>query len=90
MIFPCLVRAFHHGIMRGVSLGWEVTGKSGKENVAMAQPSRTVKDPVCLMHIDENDAVGYKDYQGRRFYFCAETCRQAFEQDPERYASQAA
>lgn len=32
----------------------------------------------------------HKDYKGRRFYFCAETCRRAFEQDPERYASRAA
>ena len=51
---------------------------------------KTVKDPVCSMQIDPNEAAAQSDYKGQRFYFCAERCRQAFEQDPERYASRAA
>jgi P-type Cu+ transporter len=56
----------------------------------MEQPSQTVTDPVCLMRIDPQEAAAHSEYQGRRYYFCAETCRLAFEQDPERYANRAA
>lgn len=56
----------------------------------MQEVGNKVKDPVCLMTIDPTDAAGYEDYQERRFYFCAETCQKAFQQDPERYAKQAA
>jgi Cu+-exporting ATPase len=51
---------------------------------------KKVKDPVCLMEIDPALAVDHEDYQGTRFYFCAENCQKAFQQDPERYAKQAA
>lgn len=55
----------------------------------MAQQPRTVTDPVCGMDIDPSAAAAQLEYRGRRFYFCAERCRQAFEQDPERYAGSA-
>lgn len=51
---------------------------------------KTVKDPVCSMQIKPSEAAAESDYKGQHYYFCAETCRQAFEQDPERYASRAA
>ncbi len=51
---------------------------------------KTVKDPVCSMQIKPSEAAAESDYKGQPYYFCAETCRQAFEQDPERYASRAA
>lgn len=56
----------------------------------MEQTPQTVTDPVCLMKINPHEAAAQSDYQGRRFYFCAENCRKAFEQDPQRYASRAA
>jgi P-type Cu+ transporter len=61
-----------------------------EEGVTMQDAGNKVKDPVCSMTIDPTDAVGYEDYQGQRYYFCAETCQKAFQQDPERYAKQAA
>jgi Cu+-exporting ATPase len=56
----------------------------------MEQTAQTVTDPVCLMKIKPEDAAARSEYQGREFYFCADNCRRAFEQDPERYASRAA
>lgn len=56
----------------------------------MAQELKKVKDPVCSMDIDPDQAVAHEDYQDHRYYFCAETCQIAFQQDPERYAKQAA
>jgi len=56
----------------------------------MDNESKKVKDPVCLMQIESDDAVDHEDYQGQRYYFCAENCHKAFQLDPERYAKQAA
>jgi L-lactate dehydrogenase len=43
------------------------------------------QDPVCGMKIEEKES-GYKfHYMGNTHFFCSETCRTAFERDPERY-----
>jgi len=42
-------------------------------------------DPVCHMDVDEHTAAAINTYQGMTYYFCASGCRDAFEQDPERY-----
>lgn len=47
-------------------------------------------DPVCRMQVDEQKAAGKSDYQGKTFYFCSETCKQQFDQTPQRYTSQQA
>lgn len=44
-----------------------------------------VRDPVCGMTFDESDAVAKQEYEGTTYHFCAEGCREAFEEDPERY-----
>lgn len=45
-----------------------------------------VKDPVCGMEIEQEDAVASTEYEGSTYYFCSEDCREAFEEDPEDYA----
>ncbi|HZH98656.1 MAG TPA: YHS domain-containing protein, partial [Fimbriimonadaceae bacterium] len=30
-------------------------------------------------------AVGYSDYKGKRYYFCCDGCKPAFDKDPEEY-----
>ncbi len=45
-----------------------------------------VKDPVCGMTIEEADAVGTSEYQGRTFYFCSTDCKEEFDQNTEDYA----
>ena len=44
------------------------------------------KDPVCGMSIEENKAAATVTHQGRTYYFCSESCRSKFLQDPQRYA----
>lgn len=43
-------------------------------------------DPVCNMLVDEDQAEATSTHMGETFYFCSEECKQAFDQDPERYA----
>jgi YHS domain-containing protein len=37
------------------------------------------------MDLDDQNAVTSSDYQGKVYWFCAHTCKEAFEEDPERY-----
>ena len=46
-----------------------------------------VKDPVCGMMIDSNNAAGSSDYQGTRYYFCSMDCKNEFDENPGDYAS---
>ncbi len=42
-------------------------------------------DPVCGMQVRTNDAPAHSTYDGHQYYFCADRCREKFEEDPERY-----
>lgn len=44
-----------------------------------------VQDPVCGMRFEADEAADKAVYEGRTYYFCAEHCRKAFGEDPERY-----
>src|SRR5688572_2801949 len=52
---------------------------------AQAQQQTEAIDPVCGMTISPADAVGTVDYQGRTYYFCAESCVEQFRDDPEAF-----
>ena len=41
-------------------------------------------DPVCFMKVVPSKDLMFT-YQLRTYYFCAETCRKAFEANPEQY-----
>lgn len=43
------------------------------------------KDPVCGMDVDEGTAAATVEYQGKDYSFCAESCKEKFEQDPQKY-----
>jgi len=58
--------------------------KHGKEVKSMAI------DPVCGMDVDEQQAAGISDYQGRSYYFCSEACKERFDQNPQQYIRQRA
>jgi Cu+-exporting ATPase len=47
----------------------------------------TVKDPVCGMDIDPSTAVGSEEYEGKKYYFCSESCHQRFVATPDRFAA---
>lgn len=42
-------------------------------------------DPVCKMEVDENKAAATSEYEGKKYYFCSVGCKQAFDQNPEKY-----
>lgn len=44
-----------------------------------------VKDPVCGMMIEPDDAVASVEHEGKTYYFCSQDCKEAFEEDPESY-----
>jgi len=46
---------------------------------------RTFKDPVCGMEVSHLTAIEEVDYKGKRYYFCAGVCKEAFEAEPEKY-----
>jgi len=43
-------------------------------------------DPVCGMTVTKENAACSYDYNGKTFYFCAESCRDQFAAAPEKYA----
>lgn len=47
------------------------------------------KDPVCGMQVDERNAAGQAEHQGKRYYFCSAGCQQKFQQNPAAYAGKA-
>jgi YHS domain-containing protein len=46
------------------------------------------KDPVCGMEVDEKQAAGKSEHQGKTYHFCSPGCKQRFDQDPDRYTKQ--
>ena len=48
-----------------------------------AQPNQTEHDVICHMEIGIEQAAGRSDYDGRTYYFCANSCKEQFDRDPE-------
>ncbi len=46
----------------------------------------TVIDPVCGMQVDPEKAAGKREYNGKTFHFCSESCLHKFETNPAEYA----
>ena len=47
-----------------------------------------IKDPVCGMTINEEDAAGSILYKGIKYFFCAPGCKVSFIRDPKKYIKQ--
>jgi Cu+-exporting ATPase len=45
----------------------------------------TSLDPVCGMKVSSASANLVSTHQGRRYFFCAECCQKAFENNPHKY-----
>lgn len=45
----------------------------------------THKDPVCGMEVEELEAAGQSEHEGRIFYFCSTSCKERFDASPEDY-----
>lgn len=46
---------------------------------------QSFKDPVCGMAVSRKTAIEEFVHEGKTYYFCAGTCRQAFEAEPGKY-----
>jgi YHS domain-containing protein len=44
------------------------------------------KDPVCGMQVDENKAPATSSYQGKKYSFCGQECKEKFDGQPQHYA----
>ncbi|HEX5229155.1 MAG TPA: copper-translocating P-type ATPase [Bryobacteraceae bacterium] len=44
-----------------------------------------VRDPVCGMTVDPQNAAGSETYQGQTYHFCSKGCATKFRADPEKY-----
>jgi Cu+-exporting ATPase len=42
-------------------------------------------DPVCEMEVTPETAACSIDYKGKTYYFCAQSCKHEFQQDPESF-----
>ncbi|MEO8574333.1 MAG: YHS domain-containing protein, partial [Pyrinomonadaceae bacterium] len=42
-------------------------------------------DPVCGMELDEKDAAGLDEYNGKTYYFDSEDCMKLFHDEPKKY-----
>jgi P-type Cu+ transporter len=43
------------------------------------------KDPVCGKQVDENKAPATSSYQGKKYSFCGQECKNKFDQQPQNY-----
>lgn len=47
-----------------------------------------VMDLVCGMEITPDDAKFSSEYKGKTYYFCSESCKTHFDDNPEKYAAE--
>lgn len=43
------------------------------------------RDMVCGKQVDEQKAPATSSYEGERYVFCGQDCKNKFDQNPERY-----
>lgn len=46
---------------------------------------QTTVDPVCYMKVQIDENSLHSDYDEKRYYFCAKSCKLTFEKNPESY-----
>lgn len=44
-----------------------------------------VTDPVCKMVIEDQNSAAASEYKGQTYYFCSLSCKNEFEQSPEKF-----
>ncbi|HYB03024.1 MAG TPA: XdhC family protein [Nitrososphaerales archaeon] len=59
---------------------------------SMSEPTSSLTnqeaDPICGMLVDAATAENSVDYQGKKVYFCSESCKDTFVSNPEKYILQ--
>jgi len=54
------------------------------QKYAQPRPAASL-DPVCGMTVDSEEAAGWTEFAGKKYYFCSQGCLLKFEADPARY-----
>lgn len=44
------------------------------------------RDPICGMEVDEKKAAATSTYKGKPYYFCAKSCKEKFDKEPQKWA----
>ena len=65
----------------GMMFSFNVSRDRAERSTEMAM----VEDPVCGMRIDSEEAAGTIEHEGKTYYFCSQTCYDAFQADPSSY-----
>lgn len=71
-------------------MGGHGHGHHGGHGDSGGTPEGQTKDPVCDMTIEPQNAAAASLYGGRTYYFCSTSCRDKFEQAPEKYTGASA
>jgi len=45
-----------------------------------------VRDPVCGMDVNEHDSRFSTNWEGQKYHFCSDQCKQEFDREPRHYA----
>ena len=48
-----------------------------------------VTDVVCGMEVDPSSSKWKSEYKGKNYYFCGLMCKMEFDENPEKYLSEA-
>ena len=68
----------------------ETRARSKQAAVQKSAPSvanKEIRDPVCGMQVNVSSAKFKSDLRGSNVYFCCAACKQAFDNQPEKYAA---
>ena len=57
----------------------------GPRNARDRDVLRRAIDAVCGARVGEETAWGWSEYQGQRYYFCSQTCKMEFDDNPAAY-----
>jgi YHS domain-containing protein len=80
-------------VMMRYSCGAHMMGGHGHEGHGGhgdATPGGDTKDPVCGMTVNSQKAAAASVRDGKTYYFCSGSCRDKFEQAPEKYVGSTA
>ena len=69
----------------GAHMGGGHMGHMGGHEPEKGPPAARVKDPVCGMEIDKDQAFGMTQKGGKQIYFCSENCQNKFNAEPKKY-----
>jgi YHS domain-containing protein len=69
-----------------LSVEQSITGESVRAAMDAALERAELRDPVCNMRVTAGTAAGSSVYNGKTYYFCSPTCKQAFDKNPKQYA----